>query len=136
MLLHGALLIVVGTILFNIGSCSVPAVAMMILAQSEMAFAPFWIFLFLGESPSGWSLLGGAIILTAVIGKAVLDSRPQSTARHDEVLEPTPVSRPAPASTPRPSALPVAGVLRRRSLVAVAVVAGHPRSSVPARHPR
>ena len=69
---------------------------MTILAQSEMAFAPFWIFLFLGESPSGWSLLGGAIILTAVIGKAVLDARPQTTARHDEVLEPTPDSAPPP----------------------------------------
>lgn len=94
-LVHGALIIVVGTIMFNIGSRTVPAVAMTILAQSEMAFAPFWIFLFLGESPSGWSLLGGAVILTAVIGKAALDARPQPTTTHDEVLEPAPDSGPA-----------------------------------------
>ncbi|MEO6123255.1 MAG: DMT family transporter [Ilumatobacteraceae bacterium] len=94
-LLHGSLLIVVGTILFNVGSRTVPAVAMTILAQSEMAFAPFWIFLFLGERPSHWSLVGGAIILTAVIGKAALDARPQQLLPHDDVLEPAPDTGPA-----------------------------------------
>ncbi len=74
-LLHGGVLIVVGTLMFNIGSRTVPAVAMTILAQSEMAFVPFWIFLWFGEAPTMWALIGGAIILTAVIGKSVLDAR-------------------------------------------------------------
>ena len=77
-LLHGGVLIVVGTIMFNVASRTVPAVAMTILAQSEMAFVPFWIFLRFSEVPKPWTLLGGAIILTAVVGKAVLDARPRS----------------------------------------------------------
>lgn len=75
-LLHGGVLIVVGTIMFNVASRTVPAVAMTILAQSEMAFVPFWIFLRFDEVPKPWTLIGGAIILTAVVGKAVLDARP------------------------------------------------------------
>jgi len=74
-LIHGGVVIVIGTILFNIGSRSVPAVAMTILAQSEMAFVPLWFFLAFGEAPTGWALVGGAIILTAIIGKSILDAR-------------------------------------------------------------
>jgi RarD protein len=86
-LLHGGVLIVIGTIMFNVGSRTVPAVAMTILAQSEMAFVPFWIFVWFGETPKPWTLLGGAIILTAVIGKAVLDARPPTVHPIDHVLE-------------------------------------------------
>ncbi|MCU1399715.1 MAG: EamA-like transporter family protein [Acidimicrobiales bacterium] len=74
-LFHGGVLIVIGTLMFNVGSRTVPAVAMTILAQSEMAFVPFWIYLWFGEAPQLWALVGGLIILTAVIGKAVLDAR-------------------------------------------------------------
>jgi drug/metabolite transporter, DME family len=73
--LHGAVLIVIGTIMFNVGSRTVPAVAMTILAQSEMAFVPVWIYLWFGEAPKPWILVGGAVILTAIIGKAVLDAK-------------------------------------------------------------
>ncbi|MCU1394922.1 MAG: EamA-like transporter family protein [Ilumatobacteraceae bacterium] len=82
-LVHGGLLIVVGTLLFNYGSRSVPAVAMTILAQSEMAFVPFWIYLWFGEAPKPWALVGGLIILTAIIGKAVLEAAP---AQHESSL--------------------------------------------------
>lgn len=93
-LVHGGVLIVIGTIMFNVGSRTVPAVAMTILAQSEMAFVPFWIYVWFGEVPRPWTLLGGAIILTAVIGKAVLDARPIAMTdslapahSHDHILE-------------------------------------------------
>jgi drug/metabolite transporter (DMT)-like permease len=84
-LFHGAVLIVLGTIVYNIGSRSVPAVAMTILAQSEMALAPLWVYLKFGEAPTAWALVGGAMILTAIIGKAVLDSR-GSARRPDAVV--------------------------------------------------
>ncbi len=94
-LFHGAVLIVIGTIMFNVGSRTVPAVAMTILAQSEMAFVPIWIFLWFGEAPKSWTLVGGAIIVTAIVGKAVLDARStdpeviehQHLRPHDELLE-------------------------------------------------
>ena len=83
-LFHGGVLIVVGTLLFNFASRSVPAVAMTIFAQSETVFVPVWIFLWFSERPAPAALLGGAIILAAVVGKAVLDARPDDRARPDE----------------------------------------------------
>ena len=75
-LLHGGVFIVAGTILFNVASRTVPAVAMTIFAQSETVFVPIWAFLVVSERPKLSAVLGGAIILAAVIGKALLDARP------------------------------------------------------------
>ena len=90
-LLHGGVLIVIGTILFNIASRSVPAVAMTIFAQSETVFVPIWIFLWFSERPKPATLVGGAIILVAVLGKAVLDGR-AGPPDHTPVPEPGPGS--------------------------------------------
>ena len=75
-LLHGGVFIVVGTLLFNDASKHIPAVAMTVFAQTETVFVPLWIFLVIGERPAATSLVGGAVILTAVVGKAVFDARP------------------------------------------------------------
>jgi len=37
-----------------------------IIGYIEPVLNPVWVFLFLGERPSNWALLGGAIIITAV----------------------------------------------------------------------
>ncbi len=74
-LLHGGLLIVVGTLLFNAASRHLPAVAMTVFAQSETVGAPLWVFVFRGERPGVQTLIGGTIILFAIVGKAVLDAR-------------------------------------------------------------
>ncbi|MSY18765.1 MAG: EamA family transporter [Actinobacteria bacterium] len=87
-LLHGAVFIVVGTLLFNAASRTVPAGAMAIFAQTETVFVPMWVFLVLDEQPKAATLLGGAIILTAIIGKGVLDARPAN----EHVVEPGPGS--------------------------------------------
>lgn len=73
---HGAVFIVVGTILFNTGSKRVPAVPMTVFAQTEMVFVPLWVFLVLGEAPKAATVVGGAIIFAAVVGKAILDTSP------------------------------------------------------------
>jgi DME family drug/metabolite transporter len=73
-LLHGGLFIVVGTFLYNVGARHVPAVAMVVLAQTETIFVPVWAILFLSETPKGTTLLGGAVIFAAIIGKAVYDA--------------------------------------------------------------
>lgn len=74
-LLHGAVFIVVGTLLFNAASKQVPAVPMTVFAQAEMVFVPIWGFVILDERPATLAILGGAIIFAAVIGKAVYDTR-------------------------------------------------------------
>ena len=73
-LAHGAVLIVVGTFMFNEASRHVPTVPMTVFTQTEMAFAPLWGILLLDLHPKGWTLVGGAIIFAAVVGKAAFDS--------------------------------------------------------------
>ena len=74
---HGGVFIVVGTMLFNVASRQIPAVPMAVFVQTEMLFVPIWAFLVLSERPSAQSLVGGAIIMSAVVGKALLDARPR-----------------------------------------------------------
>lgn len=82
---HGGLLIVVGTWMFNVASRSIPAVAMTVLAQSETAFAPVWVFFAFGERPGLQTLVGASIILAAVLGQALFDARPGELRPHREV---------------------------------------------------
>jgi drug/metabolite transporter (DMT)-like permease len=87
---HGGLFVVAGTLLYNGASRSVPAATMTVFAQTEMVLVPVWGFLVLAERPAPATLLGGTIILAAVVGKAVLD------ARHEARL----LGRPAPDTAP------------------------------------
>lgn len=73
-LLHGAVIIVVGTVMFNAASKQVPAVPMTVFAQTEMVFVPIWGFVMLGLKPKPLTILGGAVIFAAVVGKAVYDA--------------------------------------------------------------
>jgi drug/metabolite transporter, DME family len=45
----------------------------------EPMFNPLWAFLGLGERPSAWALLGGAIVLAAVAGRTVFGARAGET---------------------------------------------------------
>ena len=74
-LLHGCVLIVVGTALFNAAARQVPAVPMTVFAQAEMVFVPVWGAMILDLRPKPLTLVGGAIIFVAVVGKAVFDAR-------------------------------------------------------------
>lgn len=49
-----------------------------IICYIEPVLNPVWVFLVLGERPSRWALLGGAIITTAVIIHTLLDARSKS----------------------------------------------------------
>lgn len=46
-----------------------------IICYIEPVLNPVWVFLVLGERPSSWALLGGAIIIVAVISHMLLDAR-------------------------------------------------------------
>jgi drug/metabolite transporter (DMT)-like permease len=79
-LVHGGVIIVLGTVMFNVASRQIPAVAMAVFAQSEMLFVPVWAFIVLSERPSLLSIAGGVIIATAIVGKALLDGRVRAGA--------------------------------------------------------
>jgi DME family drug/metabolite transporter len=44
-----------------------------IIGYIEPVLNPIWVFLFLGERPSSWAILGGAIIVAAVVGHMLID---------------------------------------------------------------
>jgi drug/metabolite transporter (DMT)-like permease len=46
-----------------------------IVCYVEPLLNPLWVFLILGEKPSAWALMGGAIIIAAVITHMLLDAR-------------------------------------------------------------
>jgi drug/metabolite transporter, DME family len=91
-MVHGGIFIVAGTLLFNAGSRHIPAVPMTVFAQSETVLVPVFVLLWFGDVPKALTLLGGAIIVAAVIGKAVLDARPVRDEMLDHPIEPGPGS--------------------------------------------
>jgi drug/metabolite transporter (DMT)-like permease len=65
----------VAYILFVRGLSVVPAAEASLLGMLEPTFNPLWAFLGLGERPSAFALLGGAIVLGAVAGRTVWGTR-------------------------------------------------------------
>jgi drug/metabolite transporter (DMT)-like permease len=65
---HGAVFIVVGTLLYNAATRSLPAAAMTVYAQTETLLVPVWALVAFGEIPPAASVVGGALILVAVVG--------------------------------------------------------------------
>ncbi|HEX8891360.1 MAG TPA: DMT family transporter [Pyrinomonadaceae bacterium] len=50
-----------------------------IVGYIEPVLNPIWVFIFLGERPSGWALVGGAIIIAAVASHAIFGARKAKT---------------------------------------------------------
>jgi DME family drug/metabolite transporter len=46
-----------------------------IVGYIEPVLNPIWVFLFIGERPSGWAMLGGAIIITSVVVHMLVSAR-------------------------------------------------------------
>lgn len=67
----------VSYILFVRGLSVVPAAEASLLGMLEPLFNPLWALLGLGERPSGWAALGGAIVLLAVAGRTLASAREQ-----------------------------------------------------------
>ena len=60
-----------GLLLFTIGSKTLPAAHLTLLALSEVFFAPLWVWLFLNERIPLQTLIGGGVILFAIIWNVV-----------------------------------------------------------------
>ena len=46
-----------------------------IIGYVEPVLNPLWVFLFLGERPSGWAIIGGAIIIASVIVHMLMETK-------------------------------------------------------------
>jgi drug/metabolite transporter (DMT)-like permease len=67
----GFLLMGLGFTLFLRGAPKVPAVGQTMLAQTETIFGPVWVWLLFGETPPVTTLIGGVVILVAVVAMAL-----------------------------------------------------------------
>ena len=74
-LLMGAGLLGCGLTIYTIGSRTVPAAELALLAMTEVLLAPVWVWLVLGESAGFWTLIGGAILMSAIAGNALVGIR-------------------------------------------------------------
>ena len=64
-----------GLILYTLGSRSLPAAELALLSLAEVLLAPLWVWLFLGETASFNTLIGGSVLLAAIAGNAVSGKR-------------------------------------------------------------
>lgn len=63
-------------VLFTVGMArGVRSLDAGIICYIEPVLNPVWVFMVLGERPSRWALLGGAIIITAVVIHMLVDAR-------------------------------------------------------------
>jgi len=52
-----------------------------IIGYVEPVLNPVWVFLFIGERPSGWALVGGAVIIASVIVHLIIETRSKAAKR-------------------------------------------------------
>ncbi len=64
-----------GLILYTLGSKSLPAAELALLSLAEVLLGPVWVWLFLGETVTVNTLIGGAVLLAAIAGNAVSGKR-------------------------------------------------------------
>ncbi len=68
---------------FIIASRHLAAAEVTLIMLLEFALGPIWVWLFVDETPARWTLIGGAIVITAVAVRAILElmnkSRPEQT---------------------------------------------------------
>jgi len=64
-----------GLILYTIGSRSLPAAELTLLSLAEVLLGPLWVWLFLGETATIYTLMGGAVLLAAIAGNTISGKR-------------------------------------------------------------
>ena len=65
----------VASLLFSFGIKHTTAIQAMLTAIIDPILNPVWVLIVLGEKPSPWALLGGAIIISAVVASSIIGMR-------------------------------------------------------------
>lgn len=69
----GGLLLGLGLPLLNLGHASVPSAQVSLLLMTEVILAPLWVWIWPGETPSGGTIIGGLIVLAAVVALVLVE---------------------------------------------------------------
>jgi drug/metabolite transporter, DME family len=59
-----------------------------IIGYIEPVLNPIWVFLFIGERPSGWAIVGGAIIITSVMAHMIIETKTKAARNNNVELTP------------------------------------------------
>ncbi len=68
-----------GLTIYTIGARVIPAGELALLSMTEVLLGPFWVWLFLNEDVSGYTMIGGSVLLLAIAGNAISGSRKKPT---------------------------------------------------------
>jgi len=74
-LLLGVVILGLGTWLFLFASRQLAGAELTLLNMAEFILGPLWVWIFVNEIPSEMTLIGGAIVLIAVAGHALISLR-------------------------------------------------------------
>lgn len=81
---------------FNRAPKYIPAAEFGVICLAEAVLGPLWVFIFLGERPSSWTLVGGALLLATLALHEVAQSDCTRARRRTRLV----VEPPAPACDP------------------------------------
>lgn len=76
----GSALLAVPLAAFNMAQRVLPAPEAALLIMTEVVLAPLWVWIFVGETATATTIIGGAIIMSAVVG-VTLNRRPRRGRR-------------------------------------------------------
>lgn len=76
----GAVVLTGGMALYTFGSKALPTAELTLMSSIENILAPIWVWVFLGETAPQATLMGGTMVLIAVMGNAVMGARRQIVA--------------------------------------------------------
>lgn len=71
----------IGLILTTIGIARLPSAHAALLMSLDVPLSPSWVWLAVGERPATLALIGGAVVLAAVIGHILVEGRNQRQKR-------------------------------------------------------
>jgi drug/metabolite transporter (DMT)-like permease len=81
----GVIQIGVASLLFAFGIRRVTAVQAMLTAMIEPVLNPVWVLLVMGERPAVTALIGGAVIIAAVVAASLVGKRREHPARRHPI---------------------------------------------------
>ena len=67
----GAVQLGVGLILYTRASRHLPAAELQLVATGELVMAPLWVWIGVGEAPDGATLVGGGLVVLAILSQAL-----------------------------------------------------------------
>jgi drug/metabolite transporter (DMT)-like permease len=67
----GAVQLSLGLILYTRASRDLPAAELQLVATAELVLAPLWVWIGVGETPNAATLVGGGLIILAILTQAL-----------------------------------------------------------------